>query len=312
MDGKRILIVGRMMMKLVLNMYKLPAVGESLLDDGGVAYIPAGEGAIPAMVFSRLGADAILAGRIGADAHGQRLYKYYKDAGINTSRIKVDREEPTALTVAMREASGERELIYPGASARFAEDSIAEAFGASPDALYLGLGLPWDMLITSARIASARGVPIFVDGASAISTLPLEELPLLEIFSPNEEETRILTGISPDNLQNSLRAALSLRKRINAKYIVIKQGERGAFIYDGKKYFVVAAAKAGKAVDPTMAGDVFTAGMTVEYLNHSDIRAAVQFGAAAAAIAVTREGMISSVPTTKEVRELMLSTGYGY
>ena len=312
MDGKRILIVGRMMMKLVLNMYKLPAVGESLLDDGGVAYIPGGEGAIPAMVLAKLGADAILAGKIGADAHGQRLYKYYKDAGINTSGIKVDREEPTALLVSMREAAGERELVYPGASARFGEDGISDAFSASPDALYLGLGLPWDMLIASARQASLRGIPIFVDGAAAISTLPLEELPTLEIFSPNEEETRILTGISPDNLQSSLRAALSLRKRVNARYIVIKQGERGAFIYDGKKYFVVAAAKAGKTVDTAMAGDVFTSAMTIEYLRHSDIRAAVQYGAAAAAIAVSREGTLASVPSEREVRELMLSTGYGY
>lgn len=312
MDGKRILIVGRMMMKLVLNMYKLPEVGETLLDDGGVAYVPGGEEALPAMVFARLGADAILAGRVGADAHGQRLYKYYKDAGINTSAIKVDRDEPTALSVTMRESRGERELIYPGASAKFAEEGVAEAFSRPLDALYLGLGLPWDMLISSAREASARGVPIFAGGASAISTLPLEELPSLEIFSPNEEETRILTGIAPDNLQNSLRAALSLRKKINAKYIVIKQGERGAFIYDGKKYFVVAAVKAGRTADTSMADDVFTAGMTVEYLRHSDIRAAVQFGAAAAAIAVTRTGMISSVPNTAEVRELMLSTGYGY
>ena len=312
MDGKRILVIGQMMMKLVLNMYKLPSVGESLLDDGGVAYVPGGEGVIPAMVLSRLGADAILAGRIGADAHGQRLYKYYKDAGINTSRIKVDRDDPTALTVTMREAGGERELVYPGASAKFTGESIAEAFGSSPDALYLGLGLPWDMLIASAKIASARAVPIFLDGASAISTLPLEELPAVEVFSSSEDETRILTGIFPDNLQNSLRASLSLRKRINAKYIVIKQGERGAFVYDGKKYFVVSAAKAGKPVDTSMASDTFTAGVTVEYLNHSDIRAAVQFGAAAAAISASREGGISSVPTVKEVRELMLSTGYGY
>ena len=132
MSGKRVLIVGRMSMSLIMNMYKLPPVGESLVDDGGVAYIPSGEGAGSAIAFARLGADALLAGKIGADAHGQRLYKYYKDAGVNTSLIKVDRDEPTALSVIMREQGGERTLVYPGAGARYTAENIAEAMSSKP------------------------------------------------------------------------------------------------------------------------------------------------------------------------------------
>lgn len=312
MTGKRVLVIGRMSMSLVMNMYKIPALGETAVDDGGVAYVPGGEGAGAAIALAKLGADALLAGKIGADAHGQRLYKYYKDAGVNTGMIKVDLDEPTALSVTMREAEGERTLLYPGAGAKYTVDNISEAMSLSPDALYLGLGIPWNLVLNSARLAASCGVPIFVDASPAIADQPLESLPEVEIFSPNEEEIFTYTGIMPAGVESSLRAALALRKRVKAKYIVIKQGERGAFIYDGKKYFLVGAAKAGKVVDTSSVGDSFTAAMTLEYLRCGDIRTAVKYGAAAGAIAASREGSFGSIPTDAEVRDFMLKTGYGY
>ena len=42
---KRILLVGSANMDLSMNIYKMPAQGETLLDDGGVAYTPGGKGA---------------------------------------------------------------------------------------------------------------------------------------------------------------------------------------------------------------------------------------------------------------------------
>ena len=44
MANKRILVIGSANMDLSLNMYKLPEAGETLIDDGGVAYIPGGKG----------------------------------------------------------------------------------------------------------------------------------------------------------------------------------------------------------------------------------------------------------------------------
>lgn len=312
MSGKRVLIVGRMSMSLIMNMYKLPAAGETLVDDGGVAYIPSGEGAGSAIAFAKLGADALLAGKIGADAHGQRLYKCYKDAGVNTSLIKVDRDEPTALSVIMRDCTGERTLVYPGAGARYTAENVAEAMSSSPDAVYIGFGIPEQLILSAAELAARRGIPIFVDASPVADAKLLERLPQIEIFTLDEEETLAYTGILPGGAESALRAALALRKKVNAKYIVIKQGERGAFIYDGKRYYVVGAAKAPKVVDTSFAGDAFSAAMTLDYLECGDIRTAVKYAAAAAAVTVSKEGSFSSVPTEAEVRGFMLRSGYGY
>ena len=66
MEKKRILIVGSSNLDFVMNMYKLPEAGESVSDNGGVAYIPGGKGAAAAIAFNRLGAESVLCAKLGA------------------------------------------------------------------------------------------------------------------------------------------------------------------------------------------------------------------------------------------------------
>ena len=307
MANKKILVIGSANMDLSMNMYKVPEVGETLIDDGGVAYIPGGKGANAAVAFSKFGTDCYFCAKVGADLHGQKLYQYYKDAGINTSYLKVDRENPTGLAVVMKESDGNnRIVVYPAANSNLTQDNVSEAFDCEPDALYLGFEIPFNVALAAAKIASARGIPIFVDAAPANKDHPLESLPMLEVFSPNETETETYTGILPQGTDSALRASLALYRRVKAKYIVIKQGERGAFVYDGKHFFVIPSIRLGKAIDTTAAGDAFTAALTAEYMRGAGIRNAVKFGIAAGAITVTRRGASSSIPTDDEVRALII------
>ena len=96
---RTILVVGSANMDLSMNMYKIPEAGQTLIDDGGVAYIPGGKGANAAIALSRLGAKTVFCTKVGADLHGQKLYNFYKDNGIDTSYIKADRDNPTGLAV---------------------------------------------------------------------------------------------------------------------------------------------------------------------------------------------------------------------
>ena len=111
----------------------------------------------------------------------------------------------------------------------------------------------------------------------------------------------------PAGADTSLRAALALWRRLKCRYIVIKQGARGACIYDGKHFDMIPAFRPDKVVDTTAAGDTFTAAMTLEYLRTGDIKAAARYGAAAAAISISRVGASSSIPTAEEVRRFISS-----
>ncbi len=302
----KILLVGSANMDLSMNLYKIPERGETVLDDGGVAYTPGGKGANAAVAFARLGGECVFCAKLGRDAHGQKLYNYYKECGINTSYIKVDPDLPTGLAVVMKEGDGSnRIVVYPGANRSLNNDNIIEAFNSRPDALFLGFEIPFAMAVAAAKIASANNVPIFVDAAPASKEYTLESLPPVEIFSPNETETFEYTGIMPKGTDSCLQAAYSLFQKVKAKYIVIKLGARGSFFFDGKHFDLVPAFRADNVVDTTAAGDTFTAAMTLEYLRTGDIRSAMKFGSAAAAIAVSRKGAGTSVPTEDEVKEFI-------
>jgi ribokinase len=179
---------------------------------------------------------------------------------------------------------------------------MEEPFICCPDALYMQMEIPYPAVVEAVRRANEADVPVFIDAGPASVDYDLSQLGRVEIFSPNESETRIFTGIAPTNDETCLRAAIRLSNLVDAKYIVIKLGERGAFIYDvgGKEYYVVPAEKV-EAVDTTAAGDVFTAAMVYVYLQNGSIVSAVKYATCAAAISVTRAGASTSIPTRAEV-----------
>ena len=306
---KKILVIGSANMDLSLNVYRVPTAGETVTDNGGVAYTPGGKGANAALAFAKLGAEATLCTKLGQDVHGQQLYNYYKGMGLDTSAIMVDREKPTGFATVIKEADGQNRIIYyPGANAHISTDQMIEAFERSqPDALYIGFEISFESALAAARIAEAKGIPIFVDAAPADKKQSLESLPYVEIFSPNETEAFEYTGIMPSGQDTSLRAALAIWRRVKCKYIVIKQGARGCSIYDGKKFDMLPAEPVDNVVDTTGAGDTFTAALTLAYISSGDIRAAAKYASCAAAISVSRIGACASVPTAEEVKSFIKS-----
>ena len=302
----KVLVIGSSNMDLSMNMYKIPAPGETVIDDGGVAYTPGGKGANAAIALKRLGADTVFSTKLGADMHGQRLFSYYKDEGLNTSYVKVDHEHPTGFAAVMKEGDGQNRIVYyPGANLHITADNIRDAFQSDPSALYLNFEISFETALAAAKVAAARGIPVFIDAAPASKEHPLEALPPLEVFSPNETETLEYTGILPAGADSSLRAALALWKRVKCKYLVIKQGGRGVFIYDGKHYRMIPPFRADRVADTTAAGDSFTAALLLEYMSTGDIMSAARFGAAAGAVTVSREGASISMPTRAEVLDFI-------
>lgn len=303
MPGSRILFIGGASLELNMNMYKLPSAGESVTDDGGVAYIPSGRATLAASAAVKMGADSALLARLGADAHGHQLFSFLKESGVDTGFIKADRERPSGFNVIMKEADGsERCVCYPGANLDLSADSVTEAMDSMPDAVLISLEIPFSVATFAVRAANSRGIPVFVDGSPASVERPIEELPEVTGFIANTEEIHEYTGEMPAGATASLRAALALAKRVKARYYLIKQGARGTFIYDGKHYRVESALRLDKPKDVFGVGDVYAAALVLEFARSGfDINTAVRYATAATAVFVTREGALSSVPTDDEV-----------
>lgn len=299
---RRILVVSSANMDLLQRVDRLPEAGETVVEENTYSYMPGGKGANSAVTFARLGGDCVFCTRLGKDQNGDRLLKLYADEGIDTRFISRDKEAYTGFASVIVEADGaNRIIVYPGASGNLSPDDIEEAFNCYPDGVFLQFEVPAETVALAASLAKERDIPLFVDAGPVSEGFSLEMLQKAEIISPNESECYALTGIMPDSVENCLRASIRIASLVETKYVVLKLGKRGCFVYDGKYYHFIPAHKV-QTVDTTAAGDVFTAALTYAYMQREDILEAARFASLAAAISVTREGGSASAPTLKEVK----------
>lgn len=304
-NKKRILVVGSSNIDTVFHMKRMPSAGETVVDGGTYSTTPGGKGANAALAIARLGADCVFCTKLGNDENGVRLKKFYGENCIDTRAVCVDKSSATGLAAIMVEGDGtNRIIVYPGANLKLTKENIEEAFMCYPDALYLSFELPLKNIYDACEIAHRHGVPIFIDGGPAFRGFCFEKLPPIEVFSPNETETYIYTGIKPQSMNDCLRAASALFSKMTVKYIVIKLGNRGCFVYDGIHYYICASYEVD-AVDTTAAGDAFTAAMTSEYVKGESILKACEFANAAGALTVSKCGSAESIPTRDEILKLM-------
>lgn len=303
--AKRILVAGSSNIDFLLTTPYIPAPGETMISSGKYAFTPGGKGANTAVAAKTFGADVVFCSRVGDDAYGDRLIALFNERGIDTRYVKADRLEQTGLAVVMLEKSGtNRIIVYSGANKKISDSDVEAAFSCYPDAVMTQFEVRPDAVIAAARCAADEGIPFIVDAGPADSEFPLEKLECVEIFSPNETETEILTGIRPNNLENCLRASIALCNRVDIKYVVLKLGERGCYVYDGKYSHLISPFDV-PVTDTTAAGDIFTAALTTEYLRTGDILSSAEFANAAGALAVSKLGAINSIPSLEDVRKLV-------
>ena len=298
---KKILTVSSANMDFVMNTPKIPVAGETIICDGGYKYIPGGKGANSAVAVARLGGGSLFCTSVGRDANGDALLALYNDEGIDTRFIYRATDAPTGLAAIMVEGNGQnRIMVFPGANQKITKEAIDLAVSEKPDALFMQLETSSETVVYAANAASAAGIPIVIDAGPADPGFPLDKLPEIEIFSPNESETEIFTEIKPSDEKSCAEAVLKLSELVKAKHYCIKLGDKGCYV-DG----VTVPSFKTEAVDTTAAGDTFTAALTLEYLKDGDIMRAASFACAAAAIVVSRKGASSSIPHRTEVEAFL-------
>jgi ribokinase len=166
------------------------------------------------------------------------------------------------------------------------------------------LEIPLETVLAAARLASRRGARVLLDPAPIPSQpLPPELYQLTGVITPNEGEAKALTGIAVTDDRSATEAASHLI-RAGAHAAVIKLGERGAFVHDGRRTKVVPGI-AVDAIDATAAGDAFAGALAVALAEGKDLIDAAFFANAAGALATTRRGAQPSMPYRTEVDALL-------
>lgn len=303
----RILVIGSINMDLVMRLDRAPEAGETVLGKE-YSYIPGGKGANQAVAAARINADVTFCGRTGLDANGEVLLKNLSDNRINTSYINRDPDSQTGLAVIPVDASGQnRIMVFPGANGRVSREDVDKALSESYDAVMMQLEIPLDTVYYAFEKASAKGIPVILDAGPAMK-IELSRLKGIHMITPNESEASALTGIQVVDEASARKAARLLADETEARYVVIKLGDKGALLYEDGCYEVFPAYKV-KAVDTTAAGDSFTAAMTIKMIQYDDIRRAIKYANAVGALCVSKMGAQPSLPTAEEVAGFLKERG---
>lgn len=291
-------VVGSINMDLILNMKKVPEVGENVLGTD-YSYANGGKGANQATALAKLGSKVKMIGKVADDANGNKLLKNLRNNNVDTSGVATDGSQTGLAAIIIDEDGKNRIIVYEGANAEIEPEKAVSAMGTDIDLLLLQFETNEDVVIKCVNHAVKNGITTVIDCGPA-KNFTLEKMQGATILSPNESETKALTGIYPDNHENILKASKILKERSKARYIVLKLGERGCSLWDGDNLKFFPPYKSN-VVDTTAAGDCFTAALALEYIKNGDIEKACDFGNKAGSIAVSRMGAQSSMPTFEEI-----------
>jgi len=111
----------------------------------------------------------------------------------------------------------------------------------------------------------------------------------VDVITINDEEARQLSG------EYSLVKAAAKIHTMGPKYVVIKKGEHGALIFQGKEVFFAPALPLEEVFDPTGAGDTFAGGFAgfitqSENVSFENMKNAVIYGSNLASFCVEKFG----------------------
>ena len=214
----------------------------------------------------------------------------------------------SAIFSAMLTQWGALPRTYP--IVRDVEADIRAAFECRPDAVYVQLEIPDKAVVFASALAHERGIPFVVDAGPARTDFPLKELAGVCIFSPNETETKVFTGIAPVDESSRRAAAETLYRMVKTEYVVLKLGGAGAYLFDGTRGMTLPSYPI-EVKDTTAAGDTFTAALVRFYLDGEPMEHAVRLANCAATIAVSRPGASASIPTLEETLAFAHKIGIG-
>lgn len=266
----RVTVVGSINLDLVARCERLPRPGETVTGATFARY-PGGKGANQAVACARLGAEVTMIGAVGRDPFAQEALAGLREAGVALELQEC--EAQTGVAVILVDATGENAIVVaPGANAELARVALPEH-----DAVLCQLEIgdaaveqAWEACegVFCLNAAPARPVAIDAD-LTVVNSYELEEL----------------------------------RRRDGL--VAVTLGAEGALLLEDGEEVARATPPAVDAVDGTAAGDAFTACLLVSLLEEREYAEALERACAAGALAASRPGAQTSLPSAAEVDALL-------
>lgn len=289
-----ILVAGSANLDFVVQAPHIPAPGETIL---GYSYrnFPGGKGANQAVACARAGGvPTQFLGAFGTDSLAQPILDSLHSAGVQVHAVRSN-DAPTGTAFICVDQHGENAItVVPGANATLAPQHLPSLDGIRY--LLVQLETPIPTLSAYAKAAKAQGIPMVLNAAPA-NRDSLNLLPDVDVLVVNEGELALLSGPTSGSICSQMDA-------LGVPTVITTLGGRGC-VARTPMGFVMQTALKVEVQDTTAAGDTFCGALVAVLAQDNDLPRALRTASAAAALACTRAGAQTSIPTRVEVEALL-------
>ena len=297
-----ILTIGFSEIELRLSTPYSVSSNKKLLEADKYKFSAGGTGANVAIGISRLGWGSMLCTALGEDMFGSTFSRILADEKVESRYIKVCRNAQTSINFSFEGKSGE--VIVPASSRNISATDVETSFNVMPDAVITTLELPFDVVSAANRCACAQNTRFVLNAKGATSDIDISSLKNVGMIVLSDSDLSALTGIEVKTIDDRMNGCIKLNSKLDVEYTIIDMEEKGYYIYDGKYCDFIMPWELPE-VSSKGCREAFLAALTIGYLRTDNIKVSVEFAAAASAIARSKEGGFESLPTEKEIRELM-------
>ena len=298
----KVLVIGSYNEGLWVVGGRLPKPGETVIGDH-FDMGPGGKGSNQAIQIARLGGDVEFMVKIGKDLFGEEAKRLFEKEGIHTDYLKVDPEVHTGAGLICVDDDGQNLIsVAPGANFRLTPEEIDETPGLFDSCKYLlmVLEIPVSVVYHATEKAKEKGVTVVLNPAPAQKLDP-KYLAMIDILTPNETETEVITGMAVTDVPSATVAGRRLVDQ-GIGTALITMGKAGSVLVtqDQEKHF---PAPEVKAVDTTGAGDAFNGGLVYALAAGKSLDEAIEFASKVGAYSVLSMGVVPGLATLKNIED---------
>lgn len=259
-----------------------------------------GGAANAAVAFSKLGVQASLMSWLGDDTVGRSTLNYLRGHGVDMSGVKLQKKARTNYHYVLRHGA-ERTIIaqYEDFDYRWSEPVCQadwvylSSISGESDELHEGL-LSYLEASPQIKLAFQPGAAHISWGKEKMSDIYARS----EVVIMNVDEAMAVTGRSVRTIEPLLKSIHELGPNI----VIITDGPKGAFAYDGESIFEVPAyADPAKPVDRTGAGDAFAATLVAELARGTGLEQALLCAPISSMSVVQELGAQAGLISSKEI-----------
>ncbi|HKK47339.1 MAG TPA: ribokinase [Balneolaceae bacterium] len=299
MTNPRIAVIGSSNTDMVIKSDKLPRPSETVIGNEFLMN-PGGKGANQAVAAARLGGEVSFVAKTGDDVFGEKARQHYREEGIITDFIALDRQRSSGIALIMVDGNGENCIsVASGANATLNQQDIEKAREEidKSDVILMQLEIPLPIVKYVIKTKKA-GNRVILNPAPA-QKLDDKLLGGIYVLTPNSSEAEMLTGMQINSI-DSARTAANILKDKGVENVIITLGKKGAFVLSDHISELVPA-PAVSAVDSTAAGDTFNGALAVALANGESLIEATKFANQAASLSVKKMGAQVSIPYRAEI-----------